>query len=453
MGETRRMRSAGVAAVLLCAIATLGAAATPAPWLRETVTVTAGQLRDVPVTFAVPPYPVPVDVYFLVDTTGGMDPAVRGLRDGIANIASRLHRTFGEGACLGLGNFRDFIAGDPNHNYVRDVPITCADPVAKIGAALAAWPPQAGGGDAPEAQTIALTQSVTGTGQMLPDPPVDRNQQAGFRPGAHTVIVLISDSGFHQGSGYPTTAATIQTLNVAHVAVVGALVETGGDQYLARSDMEKVAGGTRALAPAGGVDCDANGHPSMGDVAPGAPLVCDVGGGSAVDLAAIPGLVAAAVHSPRFPTMSVDVTDDHGVVRGMTHVVTEPGRIRFVLQVTCTRAQVGLDLPVGLTFHISGVASVPRGLVVGCREGGSPGVHARRSATPTWQPQPAARPRPARSGPTPHLDAGLPQQRDEQLAATNAARADALAPVVRALAVALLLAVTAAFGWQRRHVR
>jgi hypothetical protein len=348
----------------------------PVPWagqtkptltpVKQVVTVRPGDLQDVRVDFRVPPAPNPLDVYFLLDTTGSMGPAVAGLKASIANISQRLHKALGKDACFGLGDFRDFYPGDTQHTYVRDLKMTCENPVERMQQALDHLPPAAGGADIPEAQTVALTQAVKGTGSKLPDPPVDRYQNAEFRADAYKVIVLISDSSFSQNkAGYPTKAATINTLNVAEVKVVSALVTTAeGDHDNARQDMEEVAEGTRTLAPPQGVDCDGNHRSSPGDLLPGAPLVCEAGGGSDANIGpAIVGLLLGVIDPG---TLAVEVHDTNAVVqqpiKGRTSQVVNlkrPNALAFALPLSCTKAQDGLDLAVGL---LPTVRAVPVGL-------------------------------------------------------------------------------------------
>jgi hypothetical protein len=341
---------------------------------KQVVTVTPGQLQDIPVDFRVGPDANPLDVYFLLDTTGSMGPAVAGLKASIANISLRLHKVLGKNACFGLGDFRDFYPGETQHTYLRDLPITCKNPVESMQAALNKLPPAAGGANIPEAQTIALTQSVTGTGQTLPDPPVNARQEAGFRAEAFKVIVLISDSSFYQTSGYPSKAATINTLNVADVKVVSALVSTPeGDHDQARQDMEEVADGTGTYAPAQGVDCDGNHRVTPGDLPGGAPLVCEAGGGGDANIG--PAIVGLLLGVTDPGTLAVDVHDTSRVVqqpiKGRTSKVVnlkQSNALSFALPLMCTKAQDGLDLTVGL---LPTVRAVPVGLygevIVRCR--------------------------------------------------------------------------------------
>jgi hypothetical protein len=356
---------------------------------KQVVTVTPGQVQDVLVDFRVPPDPNPLNVYFLLDTTGSMGPAVAGLKASINNIALRLHKVLGKDACFGLGDFRDFYPGETQHTYVRDLKMTCANPVDAMKQALDRMPPAAGGADIPEAQTIALTQAVTGTGQKLPSPPVDPLRHAEFHADAFKVIVLISDSSFSQKAGYPSKAATINTLNVADVKVVSALVTTPeGDHDNARQDMEEVATGTETYAPAQGVDCDGNHRASAGDLPGGAPLVCEAGGGSDANIGpAILGLLLG-VTDPG--TLAVDVHDKNQVVRQPIHGRTsrivnlkQPNALSFALPLSCSKAQDGLDLPVGL---LPTVRAVPVGLY------GEVTVRCRSNPVVAPPPPPAPKP-------------------------------------------------------------
>jgi hypothetical protein len=325
--------------------------------VKEVVTVTPGQLATVPVDFRVPPAPNPLDVYFLLDTTGSMQPAIDGLKASISTIAAKMRKALGKQACFGLGEFRDFYPGDTQHTYNRDLPITCDSPVEKIQKYMAdVMRPAAGGSDIPEAQTIALTQAVTGKGEQLPAPPVAPGQQAGFRADAYKIIVLISDSSFsHRTSDYPTKEVAINTLNVADVKAVSVLVTTGeGDHDNALADMQELAAGTNTLAPAQGVDCDGNGRQSPGDLAPAQPLVCDVtGSGSQINIG--PAIVSLLLGVVDPGTLAVDVQDsDRAItqpIQGRTSRVVNlkmSNAIAFAMPVSCSKAQDGEDLPIGL---------------------------------------------------------------------------------------------------------
>lgn len=417
--------------------------------IKEVVNVTPGELRTVPVKFQVPPAPNPLDVYFLLDTTGSMQPAMDSLRANIGNIAARLRKALGKDACFGLGDFHDYVVpGDPNHNYVRDVPVTCDHPVEKIRAFMAGMPPAAFGGDFPEAQTIALSQAVKGDGQQLPNPPVDRGQQAGFRANSYKVIVMISDSSFRQGAGYPTKTTAINTLNNAYVKPVSVLVGTGQPESWhqdALRDMTELEQGTSTFAPST-VDCDGDRRQSPGDLPPGAPLVCDVPGGGDLDIG--PAIVSLLLGVIDPGTLAVGVQDSDkaitGTIKGHTSKVVNLKRengLAFSMPVSCSKAQDGQDLPIGLLPTVRALPVVIHGrvlygeVIVRCRSIPPPPPPQPPKPEPEIpifhpvRPQPVALvqpPGPAQPITNMNMNAGFSQQEEQQfqLAAVSQGASD-----------------------------
>jgi hypothetical protein len=344
---------------------------------RQVVTVAPGKAHDVPVTFRVPPAPTPLDVYFLVDTTYSMGPAILGLRKAISRISADIRSRLGISACFGVGDVKDLSADSP-YVFKTLLPVACDPTLKRVDAAVAQLK-EVGGGDTDEAQTVGLSQAVTGTGQTYI--PIPAGQGAGFRPGAFKVIVLISDAPSHEGSGYPTLQQAAATLNVADVKVVSIAVNDGqGNLHGAESMMRALAKATQSMSPPAGVDCNGDGGGYYGDLGPGEPLVCEVTATGGLDGServvnigpAIIGLLLA-VKDPG--TIAVDVDDPNGVVRrpirGVTSVIKDlkyENALHFTMSVECSPAQDGRDLVVGL---LPTVRSSPIGLfgevLVRCR--------------------------------------------------------------------------------------
>jgi hypothetical protein len=338
--------------------------------IKRVVTVSPGQVSHVPVSYLVNPDPTPLDVYFLVDTTGSMQPAILGLQKSVVSIAKNLRKELGLSACFGVGGVKDVqpdaTVTDPNQAYVFKtfLPVAPCDsgPELPMVSAAVKKLAQGGGGNTPEAQTVGLKLAVTG--ETLPYPPVVTPQPANFRPGAFKVIVLISDAGANEGNGYPTVPEVIQTLNVSDVKVVSIAVRDGvGDLKGAEDMMNKIAVGTGSLAPPSGVDCNGDGGGYYGDLGPGDPLVCEESITSAADGSqvvnigpAILGLLLA-VKDPG--TIEVKVDDPNnalrGPIRGRTKGVFDmkyENGLHFTLPVGCTPAQAGQTLPIYLTPYV-----------------------------------------------------------------------------------------------------
>lgn len=226
-----------------------------------------------------------IDLFILVDLSGSFiddlpvfkteAPAV------IAHLAAQnpnLH--------VGIGAFQDYpispfgVDALGDRAYYRVVDLTSDQTlIANTIAGLNSVP--GAGGDEPQSQLTALYQAASGAGQDLsgagfPSASIPVGQAASFRTGATKLILLWTDATFHQpgdpGSiGYPgpdfaTTVAALFAVDPAKV--IG--VSSGG---VGIADLQAIAAATGAIAPAGGVDCNADG---VVDLAEGAPLVCEI---------------------------------------------------------------------------------------------------------------------------------------------------------------------------------
>ncbi|MBV9097937.1 MAG: VWA domain-containing protein, partial [Frankiaceae bacterium] len=348
--------------------------------IKRVVNVAPGQVNNVPVSYLVNPDPTPLDVYFLVDTTGSMQPAIKGLQKSVLNIAQNLRNDLGQSACFGVGGVKDVqvdttSTATPTDTYVFKtfLPVAPCDTAPGLPMVSHAVKQlvEGGGGDPPEAQTLALKLAVTGGTSAFP--PVEPAQPANFRNGAFKVIVYISDAGSHEGGGYPTIPEVIQTLNVNDVKVVSIAVQDGaGDFNAARAMMRQLALGTGSLAPKSGVDCNGDGGGYYGDLGPNDPLVCeehltqDAEAGPIVRIGpAILGLLLA-VKDPG--TIQVKVDDPNhalrGPIRGQTGGVFDmkyENGLHFTLPVGCTTTQAGTTLPVYLTPYVRSQQRGPAG--------------------------------------------------------------------------------------------
>lgn len=331
---------------------------------KQVVSVTPGTVSRVPVTLRVPPDPTPLDVYFLLDTTSSMSPAIDGLRHSVVTLARHIRSKLGLNACFGVGGVKDF---EPTSSYVFQtfLPVSSCDTEPGLPKVTSAVNNMSvgGGGDPPEAQTLALKLAVTG--QSSVNPPVPIPQPAGFRPGAFHVVVYISDAPSHQADkGDPTIDEVVNTFNASDVKIVSiAFHHGGGDINGAMRDMTELAQGTGSFAPSSGVDCNGDGGGQYGDLGPGAPLVCqesatlDSDGVQMVNIEpAIFGLLLA-VKDPG--TIEVKINDpQHALkapIQGPTSHVFDmkyENGLRFTLPVGCAPSQVGKVLPIKLTPYV-----------------------------------------------------------------------------------------------------
>lgn len=231
------------------------------------VVLAPGQSLDLRYTLELPAAPTPLDVFFLVDTTGSMGSVIAGLRRDLQQIVDDLAEA-GISAQFGVGEFKDYPMSP--YGSSADVPYRLLRRVGPVNRGLveAIEALQAsGGGDIPESAFTGLFQAATGQGD---GPSVPAGRGAGFRPGSLRVVVNVTDARFHSESDYPGPglAETVAALRRTGVRQVGLSVGGGG-----RDDLEDVAVATRAFAPADGLDCDGDGD---GDLEGGDPLVCNV---------------------------------------------------------------------------------------------------------------------------------------------------------------------------------
>lgn len=330
----------------------------PAP---RVITLPVGGQRVAHYLLRVPARSGPLDVDFLVDTTSSMEPAIAGLRHGMQQIIGALGRLT-PNLEVGLADFRDFADGEdaktdvvchrvvtrllrhPHHLYVRDHRIAPVD--AGLGRALGRLS-ACGGGDIPEADTIAVMQSLTGSG--VPGW-VAPGQEAGFRPGATKVIVLITDAPMHDHGSYPSITATTDALRAYDVRLVGININDGTNDAVA--DLSALAAGSHTDAPPGGLACRGGGHP---DVPAGAPMVCSVpitGAG----IAALAGPVARLIEQVVAPgLLSVRLQSARPGVAAITGNARENANLhaRSLLPVTvvyrCPASAAGSTTPITLS--------------------------------------------------------------------------------------------------------
>ena len=350
-----------------------GSIATPTLRVQRRV-VTVAPSRTVPdrVDFGLPPSPVPLDVFFLMDTTDSMGNAIDGLKRGVKEIARNLTARTNGSACFGVGDIKDEqLANSQGASLVpyRLVqPITCD--LDELQRGVDELKEGGGNADQREAQTIALTQAVTGKGQAEP-PTVLPEQDAHFTAPTR-VIVLITDAGFMQGSAggytFPTIQDTVRTLNAYHdTKVVGVVVHTENDFPKALADVTAVVSGTHTVAPEWGVDCDGIGGP---DVGPGEPLVCETENTAP---AIEPAIVALLLNVKDPGTMASRVVDPHHVVARVDGTLSRVVDLKrenhqpYTLHLTCAPEQDGQDLPLRLYGSVRGETVVTDEVVVRCR--------------------------------------------------------------------------------------
>lgn len=232
--------------------------ATPTP--EPTVQPTAAPVPPSPAVTPITREPIDVDVYFLVDQTGSMQPF--RVAEAAEAIVERM-RAKGDRVRYGYGLFRDY---QPH----VEVNMPVYQRVARIGSAPR-WTGSTGsGGDNPEAHTVGLMASLGWTDGLHVREPAP----AEFRAGVARLIVVITDAPMKSGSDYPTIEETIAELN-EHGVAAASVVLSGDYSADAKPDLRTIAAETGAVAR-GSVDCDGDGRITRGyDLRDGQPFVCE----------------------------------------------------------------------------------------------------------------------------------------------------------------------------------
>jgi hypothetical protein len=215
------------------------------------------------------------DVYFLVDCTGSMYSEIDNLRIAIRGTLIPGIRDAIPNTWVGVGQFDDLpvspYGGGSDNGYSNLQSITDDVPAAQDAADRL---PEHGGADGPESHVVAMYTAITGdhtrTIPAIPAPscPDGTWGYACFREGAVPIIILMSDSPFHNGPGgsnaYTATVGGItppsydemlDALLARGVKVIGV---NSGDSY-GRDNLTQIAIDTGAV--------DADGNPLEYDIA------------------------------------------------------------------------------------------------------------------------------------------------------------------------------------------
>ena len=350
------MRLARVLVAAAAALASLPGAATAAPArLNPSSAVyrlAAGEARSIEYTLRLAAEPArPTDLYLLVDTSASMRPRLADLRRGVSDAMVRLLPW--DSLRVGVGEFRTTSAGDwherATYRAIRRIGAVdngLEQAVERLGSDQGLLPPLPVG---ERAHTLALDESVTGDGHR---PYVEAGQDAGFRPGARKVVVVVTDAAFAADSTQPSRADAIATLSAAGAEVFGLALH--GD---ALGDLTAVASGTRSVADRT-VDCGAGRR-----VATGRPNAC------VVSPDAIAGPLTGMLYERRRGnvTLSVTGTGVRGLApRAWTVDRNESSVLRARLAIGCAAGDAGRSHRIGLTATAPGERVARAAVLVEC---------------------------------------------------------------------------------------
>ncbi len=148
----------------------------------------------------------PIDIFFLVDTTGSMGGTIGAVTSGFSSIVSSLSG-IASNVAFGVGQYKDVFDA---FAYSESLDLTTN--TAAVQTALGGL--SAGGGvDYPEANLQGLNGAATGTS---------------WRPDSQRFVVWVGDAPGHDPSGGITESIAIASLNAANVDVYAASANSSG---------------------------------------------------------------------------------------------------------------------------------------------------------------------------------------------------------------------------------
>lgn len=319
----------------------------------ETIVLRQGRSKTVPYHLGIPEAPTPLDLFFLVDVSGSMQPSIDGIRLALGDIITNLQSS-GIDTWFGVGEYRSY-TDDPAFARLLDV----ESPGDDLKNALNSLQARGGG---QETQLAALLQLATGKGQTSGGyvPP---NQDVGWRPGSVRVVLHVTDEPFSEGPPNPSYEEVSRALTGDGAKQVGLAIQTIVDSTLElgrlpSDGLERVAIGSGAEAPTP-VDCDGDGAP---DLDTGDPLVCRIDPARAKEASVMAPAIVNTVKAVkdvgsvdlRVKTPLGNTITSSGVVREVEPRIVydvnfkEPQSFDFEITYTCPRLRQTKTFPVDL---------------------------------------------------------------------------------------------------------
>ncbi|HVE73850.1 MAG TPA: sialidase family protein [Mycobacteriales bacterium] len=392
----------------------------------EVVRLAKGETREIPLRLELSPEPTPLDVFFLLDTSGSMDDVIDGLARDFEGVSKKLEEA-GIDAFFGLGDYQD--TGGVRYRRLVDIQPP-GDPLRRALNSILT-----NGGDEPA--YTALHQVSTGSGIPAPTEgrAVPRGSGASWRPGSLRVIVHATDEvPSSDASGFTQSQAVfaMQVDETRHVGIAVAPRENSprniGESNIITNErlidiLRAMSRDTGALAPEGGIDCDGDGRI---DIQAEQPLVCELTSqqnridlapallqvlSSLVDMQRPNVLVGGAAQTK---ALAAQLSGPPGV---STVDVKRTNALDYSLRVTCAESLTGQTVPLQLRPAVGarvGRAS-PLNVVCGVAPKPSPAPlpplippAAAVLAVPVLPPLPVPPPAPAPVGAQAAAPAGAP---------------------------------------------
>lgn len=425
------------------------------------VEVDPGATAAVDYELDLPAQPLPVDVFFLLDTSTTMEPLIEGLVEGLDGLVRGL-----VGAQLdvrfGLAEFQDSRDTGGIRYRLRH---QLSRPSVEFQRSLASITTIGGY----EPHLTALDQMVTGSG--IADPywgePVEPGMQAAWRPGSLRVAVLGSNEPYGQPPDYdrwcyprnnyedaqaPPERTVMQRLRDHEVRLVGieyiydpredpnrgddldaelcAATRPSGPSPL-RAQLDRWTAATGAIAPRGGIDCDSDGEIDLHE---DDPLACSLPldqASGVVELSDALVRLILAVEQPR--PVAVTAASGDGAIVSVDPVadfsavdVRSDHRLGFTATFSCAAEQAGRKLATTLTATVAGQVVAQTPATVACGPQPAEDVPPPEIPQPGAPAAPAPAAPPALAGPAPApAPVAAPGAAQAQAAATGSAAAAA----------------------------
>jgi hypothetical protein len=361
-----------------------------------------GEKKTVSYRLKLPPRPLPLDVFFLLDTSASTTTFLQNVASSVAQIASALNEK-GITARFGLADYRAYPSRNPpkracgprerasmndceaNYAYRKRLDLGYGHED-ELEEALETLVPD-GGGEF-RSMYAALYQAVTGAGQDLGLPELSADTDHDIPPGqnarfASSVKVILhavdesfptnetagqSDPGGLNGVTEPDMTSDEEAVAALGAETVYQVGLSTGSESLA--DLKKVARGTNAFAPAGGVDCDGNGSI---DVPAGDPLVCSVNPNRPPQATGLPDAIEKLLYATA-PTTDItfDVTGAPTVVKnvapeGYGAVLQSTNRLEFEVTFSCPRLSAARTYDVAVRARLEERADPSAEAILVCR--------------------------------------------------------------------------------------
>jgi hypothetical protein len=232
-----------------------------------------------------PKITVPLDIIFVQDETGSMGDDISSLQILAPQIWDSIYVVSEAGFRMGVVGFRDYsqnnwgCSGDWVYRLLSDFTTNRDQFVSAINTLTAN-----NGCDGPEAQYAALDYLLTprhacidsdGNGSCLDSFDTPSGQEPNFRSGAKRVILLATDSSFHDPDntpGYPgPTRNTVTSELTANRAIVIGLVPGGAGFLPQMDDLTAITGGSTQSTGSSGQDVAAAIATALGQIYPVSP--------------------------------------------------------------------------------------------------------------------------------------------------------------------------------------